>query len=646
MGNTKSLKIGDIIVGEFEILDIFGGEGKSGMGVVYLIEDREHPFPLVLKTFQKNEEYSTQRFRAEAKTWISIGIHPNIVQAFFVREINEQLFIGAEYIEPDEYGRNTVTDYLEQGGASDYNAVKWVAQFCYAMDFALSKGLKAHRDIKPDNLMIDQFGNLKVTDFGLAKAFYDLKLQTNNSLKISNPNLTSEGSFLGTLLFASPEQILDSSSIDFRSDIYSFGIVLYQLISSNGFPYSLKGKTTQEEIAIMHLSEPLLEIKHPLFSIAKKCLAKRPEERYQSFSELLDDLENTANKLKIELPINNIQTDASLRELYIQSLSFLELGDKDKALELINEYLKQDESDSSSWQLKGRILVKNGKINEGIKATLKSLELEPYNTKTLNNLGVFYGEIGEKQKAIEFLTKAIVIDKFNAGAFMNLSFAFENKGEYSLAADTVLAALELSPDKKTLHFNAGNCAINVMRNGHFEKAIQILELLSKLIPDHTNYWFNLGICYQSTNQKEKAIKCYEIVLKTIPKDEQTLIFLVQLYAELSKYNEALKLCELMLDNNISPLKAISYKAQMMQAKGQGREAINFVKMVLNSGHQNNDNLWLILGDLFENEKHFAVAKKCLLQAKSILISQENSNQENIEYLNHKINKLEFLEENK
>ncbi len=98
MENTKSLQIGDIIVGEFRILDIFGGEGKSGMGVVYLVEDRDYPFPIVLKTFQKNDENSTQRFRAEAKTWISIGIHPNVVQAFFVREINEQFFLLAQSI--------------------------------------------------------------------------------------------------------------------------------------------------------------------------------------------------------------------------------------------------------------------------------------------------------------------------------------------------------------------------------------------------------------------------------------------------------------------------------------------------------------------------------------------------------------------
>lgn len=645
MENTKSLQIGDIIVGEFRILNVFGGEGKSGMGVVYLVEDRDYPFPIVLKTFQKNDENSTQRFRAEAKTWISIGIHPNVVQAFFVREINEQLFIGAEYIAPDEYGRNTVTDYLEQGGVSDYNAIKWTAQFCYAMDFAISKGLKAHRDIKPDNLMIDQFGNLKVTDFGLAKAFYDFKLQNNNLLKISNPNLTSEGSFLGTLLFASPEQILDSSSIDFRSDIYSFGIVLYQLISSNGFPYSLKGKTTQEEIAIMHLREPLLRIKHPLFPIAEKCLAKRPEERYQSYKELLNELEKIADRLKIELPINNVRTNPQLRELYIQSLSFLELGDSKKALELIEKYLEQDKQDSSSWSLKGRILFESGNELDGINATLESYKLDPYNSRTLNNLGIFYGSIGEQDKGISFLMEAIRVDGYNAGAVMNLAIAFDKRGSYIAAADTTLTALELTPDKKKLHFNAGNIAASVMKNGHGEKAIQILETLVKLDLENINNWFNLGICYQSTNQKEKAIKCYEAVLNKIPDDEQSLIFLVQSNAELGNYDEALKFCEIMLDKEISPLKAINFKAQMMQAKGQGREAINFVKKILNSGHQNNDSLWMLLGTLFENEKHYAVAKKCLLQAKSILISQENANQENIEYLNHQINKLEFFEEN-
>ena len=102
MSESNKYKIGDIIIGEFEVLDIFGGEGKSGMGVVYLVKSRDYSLPIVIKTFQKNNVDSIKRFYSEAEIWISIGIHQNIVKALFVREINNQLFVGAEYIKPDK----------------------------------------------------------------------------------------------------------------------------------------------------------------------------------------------------------------------------------------------------------------------------------------------------------------------------------------------------------------------------------------------------------------------------------------------------------------------------------------------------------------------------------------------------------------
>ena len=138
---------GDIIIGEFQVLDIFGGEGKSGMGVVYLVKSREQDLPIVLKTYQRSDNDSLKRFLSEAETWINIGIHPNIVKAQFAREINDQLFIGAEYIKPDNYGRNSISDYLRQGGVSNFLAIKWAAQYCYAMDFALSCGISESRTI-------------------------------------------------------------------------------------------------------------------------------------------------------------------------------------------------------------------------------------------------------------------------------------------------------------------------------------------------------------------------------------------------------------------------------------------------------------------------------------------------------------------
>src|SRR4051812_31192738 len=95
-------RVGDSIGGEFRVLKVFGGAGQSGMGVVYLVGGREAPRPFVLKTFQQTGELiDASRFQSEANAWVSAGVHPNIVQAYWVREIAGQVYVAAEYIEPD-----------------------------------------------------------------------------------------------------------------------------------------------------------------------------------------------------------------------------------------------------------------------------------------------------------------------------------------------------------------------------------------------------------------------------------------------------------------------------------------------------------------------------------------------------------------
>ncbi|WPR70491.1 protein kinase [Flavobacterium sp. NG2] len=642
----RPLKIGDTIVGEFKVHNIFGGEGKSGMGVVYLVTNRNYPTPFVLKTFQKAELNSVQRFRAEAEAWISIGIHPNIVKALFVNEVNEQLFIAAEYIAPDEYRRNTITDYLKQGGTSTQNIIKWVAQFAYGMDYAISKGLKSHRDIKPDNLMVDEEGNLKITDFGLSK--FDSEFQQLKQINLPKENLfnkiklafkkqeveqpkvglTNAGSFLGTILYASPEQILDSTKVDLRSDIYSFGVVLYQLLGA--YPYSLQGRTTIEHYALMHLTEPLIEINHPLSSIAYKCLSRNPNDRYQTFRELISDLQRVAGNLKLKVPQNKTQADTSLKELYIQSLSFISLGDIAKARQLINKYLEQDKEDSSAWSLKGRIEYQLGNIDDGIKATLLSYQIDPYNSKTCNNLGIFYKEQNDLLNAIRYLTEAISIDPNNTGALTNLAIAFEEKGNFPLAADLIVRAIQLAPDKKTLHFNASNIAAEVSRQKHFEKAISILELLIKVDKDNTNNWFNLASNYWLTSQNEKAIKCFKVVEQHLPDDEQTLVSLVKLNGELANYSEAILYCEKLLDRKLSILNAICWRAQYMQANGKGQEAIEFMKSVI-SNNQTNDHLWVTLANMYSYEGENRKAVAMIVRARQILM--ENGEADNTEKMN-------------
>jgi len=666
MTNEKPLKKGDTIVGEFLIQDIFGGEGKSGMGVVYLVTSRKFDRPFVLKTFQKDNYNSIERFRSEAEVWVASGIHPNIVQALFVDEINEKLFIGAEYIAPDDYGRNTITHYLEQGGTSNQNIIKWAAQFCYGMNQAVSKGLKVHRDIKPDNLMVDSNGNLKITDFGLSKFTNEFKLLNKtldqkdkdkngfvNKLKgifektdkkIENAGLTNEGSFLGTILYASPEQIINSSKADIRSDIYSFGIVLYQLISLGSFPYSLVGKTTLETIALMHLQEPVVQINHPLAPIAYKCLSRNINQRYQNFNELLRDLNIIAEKLKISLPINKTEIDASLRELFIQSFTYRSLGNLDKAKELITKYISQDKTDSSAWTLKGRIEIEQGDIEEAIKSTLISYNLDPINSHTCNNLGILYKRRNNILNAERYFYEAIDIDPYNTGALTNSAILYEEKGNFVLAADLIIRALKLAPDKKTLHFNAGNIAANVSRQGHFEKAINILELLIKVDSGNLNNWFNLGLNYQLTKRLDDAVKCFKFMEQQTPEDEQTLISLAKLNGELGNFDEAILYCEKLLDRHLSILNAICWRAQFMQAKGLGQQAIDFMKSVI-SNNPKNDHLWLTLAELYSKEGYNSKAVAMIRKAGLVLIENgEENNKEKMDFLKAKLKHYQRLDE--
>ena len=90
----KQYEIGDKINGEYKVLNVFGGEGQSGMGVVYLVESKSYFEPFVIKTFQGTTEDQITRFKTEAEAWIEVGIHENIVQALFADLINEQLFMG------------------------------------------------------------------------------------------------------------------------------------------------------------------------------------------------------------------------------------------------------------------------------------------------------------------------------------------------------------------------------------------------------------------------------------------------------------------------------------------------------------------------------------------------------------------------
>ncbi len=237
----SDLKPGDWIAGEYRVRRVFGGTGKSGMGVVYLVEGRTSEEPFVLKTFQASEKSGDliRRFENEAEVWVSLGKHANLVECFWVRKYADRLFVAAEYIWPDLSRKNTLTQHIQSGHVPVTKQTMWISQRCFAMRHAIKNGLVSHRDIKPDNMMIDGAGNLKLTDFGLARMPNNATPRdVGQGKKVHSPSngFTIAGTVLGTPPFMAPDQFLDSSSTDHRSDIYSLGVVAFMLAADGQIP--------------------------------------------------------------------------------------------------------------------------------------------------------------------------------------------------------------------------------------------------------------------------------------------------------------------------------------------------------------------------------------------------------------------------
>jgi len=250
--------------------------GAGGMANVYLAEDQELGRRVAIKILNDrhaNDEQFVERFRREAKNAAALS-HPNIVSIYDRGEAEGTYYIAMEYLD----GRSLKELIVGRGPAPVHVAIEYVRQILSALRFAHRHGI-VHRDIKPHNVLVDGEGRVKVTDFGIARA--------------GTSQMTEAGSIVGTAQYLSPEQAR-GTHVDQRSDLYSLGVVLYELLTGEA-PFE---GDTPVEIAMKHLSsvpEPPSvhrpDLPRELDMVVMRALAKEPEDRYQGAEEMDADLE-------------------------------------------------------------------------------------------------------------------------------------------------------------------------------------------------------------------------------------------------------------------------------------------------------------------------------------------------------------------
>jgi Tol biopolymer transport system component len=258
--------------------------GEGGMGVVYRAEDTVLGRAVALKVLPEKfagAHERLQRFLAEAKLASSIN-HPNIVSIYELGEASGHRFIAMEYVA----GRSLRALLKERS-----LGLKRLLELAVPVAEALSRAHRAgviHRDIKPENLLVSDEGYIKVADFGLAK----LKPERSSDTTVTDEVLTAAGSVMGTAAYMSPEQ-LQAQEADARSDIFSFGVVLYEMATGES-PF-LRDSMANTTAAILR-DEPrpvralAPDVPAELERIVGKTLEKDPDYRYQSMEELAADL--------------------------------------------------------------------------------------------------------------------------------------------------------------------------------------------------------------------------------------------------------------------------------------------------------------------------------------------------------------------
>ena len=472
---TSRYAVGELIGGRYRVHRIATG----GIGEVYFCFDEVAGAALALKTLQarflqpsSRNDRLRARLEAEAAIWASLDRHPNIVRCFYLTSIGNAPFLCMEWIAHPDHANVSLHRLVAKDGPLDLRrGLKVAIEVCRGLLHVAEKQPNfVHRDLKVENVLIGGSGVAKVTDFGFSLVEGGVRMAAPERPGISMP--TPE-QVVGTPTTMAPEQ-WKRGTVDARADVYAMGCILFRMLMGHG-PF--KGNERQD-YRRAHCDEPApkLDDNFPaeIVQIVDRCLAKSPDERFQTMAELLEALESVysasfGERLPPPPPFDELTADDRIN----RGNTYYHLGRCGDALLDFDAVL---ETELLPAALYGRALSHQarGRHEEALAAYATLLELQPLHAGAAYNRGNLYRDMGDAERAIAEYSRAIALDE-------HLGEAHNNRGLLKLEAgdrDAALADFARAVGEGSSREARANRAAMLMEDGRAAEALEDLEQLA------------------------------------------------------------------------------------------------------------------------------------------------------------------------
>jgi tetratricopeptide (TPR) repeat protein/predicted Ser/Thr protein kinase len=502
--------------------------GEGGMGVVYVAEDTVLGRRVAIKTLTArggDNQHFRARFLREARA-VSALSHPNIAAIYDYGQTEE----GDPYIVMELIKGETLSDLMHKEKLTIPRAIEIIKQVAEALGEAHSQGI-IHRDIKPSNVAINERGNVKVLDFGLAKQLDPgpINVLDPDQRTLLNTQ-TREGMIIGTPLYLSPEQAL-GVDVDARSDLFAVGSLLYECITGRPAfnaetPTAICARIMRDDPAPPSEINP--DVPEELDEIVQKALAKKPEARFQTAEQMVEDLENARTSL--------LGLDRTVTRM-------IAAGDgthKSTTLATLSDIFRRPRLPIGyvAAALVGVIAV--GLLIWWI--TRPKVHTPRPQAQHLYDLGVDALRASAFFKASKLLQHAIAEDDQFALAHARLAEAWTEMDFSDKAKDELIAANRLVPNRSALsatdqvRFDA---ITNVVQRD-FATAVENYRVLSTQVPitEKAYAFVDLGRAYEKNEQLDKAIESYLEASKRDPNYPTPFLRLGVTYGRRQKFTEA------------------------------------------------------------------------------------------------------------